>query len=137
MSKRNNLAQLFLFKIGLSRLISKLSLISRPNLLFPFVKIVNSSKDGMLLQFKRWLRIAFFFDGLVFLNLKGDIPICSLDPWKYSVRRNVNSDFSNQSCNYFFWIGSCKKLHAKILMARHFIITFLFKSCSWLQQFQR
>ena len=79
---------------SLSRLISKLSLISRPNLLFPFVKIVNSSKDEMLMQFKRWLRIALFFDGLVFLNLKGDIPICSLDPWKYSVRRNVNSDFS-------------------------------------------
>ena len=44
---------MFLFKIGLSRLISKLSLISRSNLLFPFVKIVNSSKDGMLLQFNK------------------------------------------------------------------------------------
>ena len=43
--KRNNLAELmFLFKIGLPRLISKLSLISRTNLL-PFVKMVNSSKD--------------------------------------------------------------------------------------------
>ena len=70
---------MFLFKIGLSRLISKLSLISRTNLLFPFVKMVNSSKDGMLLQFKRWSRIALSFDGLVFLNVKGDIPICSPD----------------------------------------------------------
>ena len=70
---------MFLFEVGLSRLISKLSLISRPNLLFPFVKIVNSSKDGILLQFKRWSRTAFFFDGLVFLNVKGDIPICSAD----------------------------------------------------------
>ena len=79
MSKRNNLAELFLFKIGLSRLISKLSLISRSNLLFPFVKIVNSSKDGMLLQFKRWSRIALSFDGLVFLNVKSDIPVWSPD----------------------------------------------------------
>ena len=47
LSKRNNLAELmFLFKTGLSRLISKLSLISRSNLLFPFAEIVNFSKDG-------------------------------------------------------------------------------------------
>ena len=70
---------MFLLKIGLSRLISKLSLISRSNLLFLFVKIVNSSKDGMLLQFKRWSQIPLSFDGLVFLNVKGDNPICSPD----------------------------------------------------------
>ena len=70
---------MFLFKIGLSRLISKLSLISRTNLLFPFVKMVNSSKDGILLQFKRWSRIALSCDGLVFLNVKVDIPMCSPD----------------------------------------------------------
>ena len=70
---------MFLFKIGLSRLISKLSLISNTNLLFLFAKMVNSSKDGMLLQFKRWLGIPLSFDGLVFLNVKGDIPICSPD----------------------------------------------------------
>ena len=70
LSKRNNLAELMvLFKIGLSRLISKLSLISRSNSLFPFVKIVNSSKDGMLLQFKRWSRIALSFDKSEFKNL--------------------------------------------------------------------
>ena len=70
---------MFLFKIGLSRLISTLSLISSTNLLFPFAKMVNSSKDGILLQFRRWSRTALSFDGLVFLNVKGDIPICSPD----------------------------------------------------------
>ena len=65
---------MFLFKIGISRLISKLSLISRS-----FIKIVNSSKDGMLLQFNRWSRIALSFDDLVFLNVKGDITVCSSD----------------------------------------------------------
>ena len=70
---------MFLFKIGLYRLISKLSLISGTKLLFPFVKMVNSSKDGILLQFKRWSRIAVSFDGLVFLNIKDNIPKCSPD----------------------------------------------------------
>ena len=37
---------MFLFKICLSGLISKLSLISRTNLLFPFAKMVSFSKDG-------------------------------------------------------------------------------------------
>ena len=80
LSKRNNLAELmFLFKIDLFRLISKISLISRTNLLSPFVKMVNSSKDAMLFQFKRWSRIRLSSDGLVFLNVKCDIPTCSLD----------------------------------------------------------
>ena len=70
---------MLLFKIGLSQLMSKLPLISRKNLLFPFAKMVGSSKDGILLQFKRWSRIAIYFDGLVFLNVKGVIPICSPD----------------------------------------------------------
>ena len=65
--------------MGLSHLISKLSLISSMNLLFPFAKMVNSSKDGILLQFRKWSRIALSLDGLVFLSVKGDIPICSLD----------------------------------------------------------
>ena len=82
--KINNLTELmFFFKIGLSRLISKLSLISSTNLLLSFAKMVNSSKDGILLQFKRWSQIAFSFDGLVFLNVKGDILISSPDlPFK-------------------------------------------------------
>ena len=80
MSKRNNLAELkFLFKIGLSCLINKLSLISRKKLLFLFTKMVNSSKNGILLQFKRSSRMVLYFDGLVFLNIKGDIPACSPD----------------------------------------------------------
>ena len=41
--------------------------------------MVNSSKEWILLQFKRWSQIAPSFDGLVFLNVKGDIPICSPD----------------------------------------------------------
>ena len=58
---------MFLFKTGLSRVIRKLYLILRTNLLFQFVKIIKSLKDGILLQFKRWSRIA--------QNVKGDIPI--------------------------------------------------------------
>ena len=68
---------MFLFKVGLSRLISKLSLILSMNLLFSFAKMNNSSKDEILLQFERWSRTALSFDGLVFLNVKGDVPICS------------------------------------------------------------
>ena len=68
---------MFLLKIHLSCLISKLSLISRTNLLLPFAKMVNSSKDGMLLKFERWSRIVISFDGLVFSNVTGDIPVCS------------------------------------------------------------
>ena len=59
MSKRSNLAELiFLFKIGLSRLTSKLSLILRTNLLFSFAEMVNFLKDGILLQFIGWLPCA-------------------------------------------------------------------------------
>ena len=48
---RANLAELmFLFEIDLSHLKSKLSLILRANLLFPFVKVINFSNDGVLLQ---------------------------------------------------------------------------------------
>ena len=70
---------MLLFKIGLSHLISTLSLISRTKLLFLYVKIVNYSKDEILLQFKRLSQIALSFDGLGFLNIKGDPPICFSD----------------------------------------------------------
>ena len=70
---------MFLFKVGLSCLINKFYLISKTNLLLLFAKTVNFSKDEILLQFKRWSRIALSFDGLVFLSVKGDIPICSPD----------------------------------------------------------
>ena len=64
---------MFLFKISLSRFRSELSLISRKNLLFLFAKMVNSSKDEILLQSKRWSRFVLSFDGLIFLNVKGEI----------------------------------------------------------------
>ena len=70
---------MFLSKTGLCRLTSKCSLISSTNLLYSFAKMVNSSKDRVLLQFQRWSRIALAFDDLVFFNVKGDTPICSPD----------------------------------------------------------
>ena len=70
---------MFLLKLGLYLLVSNLSLISRPNLLLPSAKMVNSSKGGILFYFKRWSQTALSFDGLVFLNVKGDIPMCSPD----------------------------------------------------------
>ena len=77
---------MFLFKMGLSRLISKLSLISSTNLLFPFAKMVNSSKDGILLQFRRWSRICSdwtkFHEELSFLKqvfLKNGYPLSFID----------------------------------------------------------
>ena len=56
---------------------SKLYLISKANLLFPCAKIENSSKEGTLLQIKRWSRIALYLDGFSFFDVKGYIPICS------------------------------------------------------------
>ena len=51
--KRNNLTKLmFLLITGLSRLISKRSLISGTNLLLTFAKTLNSAKHQILLQFK-------------------------------------------------------------------------------------
>ena len=79
--KKNSLAELiFLFRTGLPCLLSKLSLISRIYLWWPYAKMVKlSSKDVILWQFRRWSWIALFFDGLTFVNVKGDIPICSPD----------------------------------------------------------
>ena len=68
-----------MFLLKIAQLISMLSLISSTNFLFPFAKMVNSSKDGILLQFKRWSRIELSFDCLVFLNVKVDVPICFPD----------------------------------------------------------
>ena len=68
-----------LFRTGLSLLISKLSLISRIGLWFLYAKMVNSSKDGILLEFRRWSRIALSFNDLTFPYVNGDIPICSPD----------------------------------------------------------
>ena len=71
--KQFSRTNMLLFKIGLSRVINKLSLISSTNLLFPFTKMVNSSKDTILLQFKRWSLIAISFDGLVFLKARSKV----------------------------------------------------------------
>ena len=55
LSKRNNLVILiFLFKTGLSHLMSNLSLISIIYLWCLYANMVNSSKDGILLQVMRW-----------------------------------------------------------------------------------
>ena len=86
---------MFLLQIGLLHLISKLSLISSMILLFPFAKLVNSSKDGVLLQLKRWSWIALSFDGLVFLNIKDDIRICSPDLRKYQ-RNPSQTEINNK-----------------------------------------
>ena len=54
-------------------------------------------------------------------------------PWKYNIRRNVNSDFSvvimRRVAIIFFELEVVKKFMQKNLMARHFMITFLLKSC--------
>ena len=41
--------------------------------------MLNLSKDGILLKIRRWSQIALSFAGLDFLNVKGDIPVCSPD----------------------------------------------------------
>ena len=74
--KKTSSAELILlFKTGLSRLLNKLSLISRIYLSCPNAKVLNSSNDGILFQIRRCSRITLFFDGLNFRNVKGDTPI--------------------------------------------------------------
>ena len=53
-------------------------MISRTNLLFSFVKIVNSSKDGILLQFKRLSRIVISFDSLVVVVVVAVVVVVSI-----------------------------------------------------------
>ena len=51
--------------------------------------MVKSSKDGMLFQLRRWSIIALSNDGLTFLNVKDDIPICFQNlTFKYPSQRN-------------------------------------------------
>ena len=108
-----------MFKTGLSCLMSKLSLISRTNLLFPCAKIENSSKEGTLLQIKRWSRIALSFDGFIFFYVKGDIPLCSLHLtfkclYGYSLFTHCYLD-KNKSKHGFCWgVGSRKKVFADL-----------------------
>ena len=77
LSKRNSLAELILsFKTSLPGLMSKLSLTSRVYLRFSYA---TSSKDGILLQIRRWSQVALSFNGFSFVNVKGDILIYSSD----------------------------------------------------------
>ena len=101
MSKRNDLAEVMLLsKISPHDLKSKVSLISGTNLLFPFAKMVYSSKNGILLQFKRRSQIALSFDGLVFWSVRGDILICSPDLSVYPsiLLRNLNQSLRRNIC---------------------------------------
>ena len=80
LSNKNNGAELmFLFNIGLSRLINKLSLISNRNLFVPWTRMVKSSNEGSWLQNRRCSRIEISADGVTFLKVKGEMPICSPD----------------------------------------------------------
>ena len=52
-------------------------------------------------------------------------------PWKYNIRRNLNSDFSivtiRRVAIIFFELVATKKFHAKYLIRGHFTIILLFK----------
>ena len=70
---------MFLFTIGLSRLINKFSLISNKNFLVPWARIVKSSNEGSWLEKRRWSRIELSADGLTFLKVNGEMPMCCPD----------------------------------------------------------
>ena len=70
---------MFLFSIGLSLLINKLSLISNRNLLALWARMVKSSNEGSWLQNRRWSRIELSADGLTFLKVNGEMPMCPPD----------------------------------------------------------
>ena len=67
---------------------------------------------------------------LIFFYFSPDI-LFTVAAWKYNIRRNVNSDLSIViMCRValtVFELGNCKIIHEKIFIARHFMITFLFK----------
>ena len=70
---------MFSFNIGLSRLINKLSLLSNKNLLVPWARILKSQNEGSWLQNWRWSNIELSADGLTFLKVNGEMPMCSPD----------------------------------------------------------
>ena len=76
--KKKQFSRTNVFILNRFCLISKFSLISRTNLLFPFANMVNSSKERIL-KFKRWSQISLSFDNLIFLDVKAEIPVCSPD----------------------------------------------------------
>ena len=75
---------MFLFNIGLSHLINKCSLISIKNLLVPWSRMVKSSNEGSWLQSRWWSHIELSADGLTFLKVNGEIPMCFPD-LKYNI----------------------------------------------------
>ena len=75
--KTTSQRRVFLFKLGVSLLIRKLSLISKENLEEAFARTENSSMEGSLSQNSRWSRTALSFERLHFLKVKGVKPICS------------------------------------------------------------
>ena len=56
-------------------------------------------------------------------------------PWKYNMKRNANLDFSIVELQLLFELGVKKISMQKILIAKRFMILFLYKNCAWLQQF--
>ena len=70
-STNNGVELMFLFNIGLSRLINKLSFISNKNLVDPWARMVKLSNEGSWLQNRRWSRIELPADGLTFLKVNG------------------------------------------------------------------
>ena len=78
--KKNSLAELiFLLRTGLSRLINKLSLISRICLSCPYGKMVNSSKDGIILQFTNVHKLHSVITLVKFLKfVDAHLEICGL-----------------------------------------------------------
>ena len=80
LSNKNRGAELiFLFDIGLSGLINKLSLISDKNLLVPWARMVKSSDERSWLRNRRWSCIEHLADGLTFVKVNGEVPMCSPD----------------------------------------------------------
>ena len=76
-NKSNGAELMFLFNIGLSCLINKLSLNSNRNLLVPWARMVKSSNEGSWLQNRRWSHIGLTAEGLTFLKVNGEMPMCS------------------------------------------------------------
>ena len=67
---------MFLFKLRVSLLISKLSLISKENVGEAFARPESSSKEGSLSQNSRWSRTALSFEGLkVIDNVLTESPV--------------------------------------------------------------
>ena len=71
-NKNNGAELMFLFNIGLSRLINMLFLISDKNLSVPWARMVESSNEGSWLQNKRRSRIELSAKGLTFVKVNGE-----------------------------------------------------------------